>query len=266
MLQKILDLSQELDFPGEMCAQIAEIWPSLNLDEITPHAEKLTSASTAQIAHGVFTVMFDGNDPMGYKSLIAQLIAALQTREFYRANNIPDNIFLDTVKCLSRFSKEHKVSFGHYGYNRSWWSYRYVAGIIFRLGALEFEIAEDGLSVHIPSDAVMTEEALADSYAQATRFFQEHGVVYEKIYCNTWLLHPILQQLLPPNSRILNFQKGYEVTKLDPDSTGYMRWVYKNEYTDLTQLPEDTVLQRELKKWLLAGGKMGDAYGVYSDI
>lgn len=263
MLPKILSLAQELDFPKEMQDTIAATWPSINIEEIQPHIINLTSPETAPKAHEALAEIFAGNDDMGYKSLISQLLAALQTRQIFADKNIADDIFIDTVKCLSRFSGEHLVSFGHYGFNRGWWSYRYLCGTNFRLGALEFEIAGKALSVHIPSDAVMTAENLGASYAQAAELFPCMGFEYEQIYCNTWLLYPTLQQILPPTSRILTFQKDYEITKLHPESKNYQRWVYKNEYTDLTELPESTSLQRNLKKWLLAGGEIGDAHGIY---
>jgi len=263
MLHEILSLSQELDFPQEMVDVIAKTWPGITYEEIQPHIDNLTNPETVQQAHDALAAIFAGDDDMGYKSLISQLLAALQTRQIFAQKGIPDDIFLATVKCLSRFSGEHLVSFGHYGFNRSWWSYRYLCGINYRLGALEFEIADRALSVHIPSDAVMTEDNLVKSYAWAAEFFPRLGVEYDQIYCTTWLLYPTLQQILPPTSRILNFQKDYEVTKLHPESKGYQRWVYKNEYPDFDQLPEGTSLQRDLKKWLLAGGEMGDAHGIY---
>ena len=262
-LAKLLSLCKEICLQDEIITELPIVWDILDMAAISPHIPALTSSETAQTAHDALTKIFYDTDPNGYKMLISQLLAALHTREIYKQKRIDDQIFIDTIKCFSRFTGENFVSFGQYGFNRGWWTHRQLSAKIFRLGALEFEIEKDILSVHIPSDAVMTAEALDYSYSSAESFFAKLGVKYTGIYCTTWLLCPTLKNILPSSSRILTFQNDYEIISMNPDSTSFMSWVYKKDYPNLAQLPEDTRLQQELKKLLLAGGSLGDAHGRY---
>ena len=262
-IANVISLGREICLPEDILSQIQAAWQSIDTEAMLPHIMPLTKPETTQAAYDALKELFAGNDPNGIKMLTSQLLAALYTREIYAQKGIGGDIFISTIKSLSRFVNEHMESYGYYGFDRGWWTYRHLAAQIFRLGVLEFEVYNDTLFVHIPSDAVMTAESLAHSYGMAKSFFAKQGVEYTGIFCRTWLLYPALQEILPPNSRILTFQKDYEILELHPESKSVMRWVFKKDYDDLTQLPETTSLQRNLKKLLLAGGNIGDAYGRY---
>src|SRR5699024_8014369 len=79
--------------------------------------------------------------------------------------------------------------------------------------------------------------------------------------CTSWLLSPALKECLPEGSRIRSFQDEYEVTDVFPEPDSFLTWVYKRPDIPVADLPEDTSLQRNLKKYLLAGGKVGEAKG-----
>lgn len=216
-------------------------------------------------------------DPTGLAALTVYLAGALHTWEQYQKAGISRAIYVDTMKAFSRFTGEHMVSYGHYGFDRDFWIARQLSGVLFRLGLLEFEqytlsgnreeelegFAAPGaqvLSVHIPSDAAISREALADSYERAKVFFADYP--YALAYCSTWLLAPALRELLPPTSRILAFQADYEIVRVYEDDNGFMQWVYKRDYQDYSDLPEDTSLMRGIKARLLEGKKIGSALGI----
>lgn len=248
MNQQILSLCRDIDMPEEMAKEVAN----------TPVQKIEINADTSL-----------SDDPRGVKMLALHLTEALNTRETYKQKGISNDIYVETMKCFSRFVREHKKQFDCYGFDRGWWTWRQLYLQIFRLGALEFEIknkdGKDMLSVHIPSDAVMTKEALDASYKWATEFFEEYfaDYDYEGMYCDTWLLAPPLRDFLPENSKILNFMADYEILSTNPDSDSYKMWVYWKDYPDIASLPEDTSLHRAIKKHLLAGGKIGTALGRY---
>ena len=220
----------------------------------------------------------DPKGDSGLRALAVYLAAALHTHEIYGEMGINDDVYFDTIEALRRFLYEHRASFGHFGFDRGFWIYRQLAARLFRLGELEFEIytlPKDGepigaaqpgdpvLSVHIPSDAVMTREALDNSYHMAqeffARFFPDYG--YKCVYCSSWLLSPVLGELLKPGSHILDFQSDYEITQADMEVNDGINWIFKRNYEDFTQLPEDTSLMRGMKKILVSGGKTGAASG-----
>lgn len=140
------------------------------------------------------------------------LTAAFYSLEEYEEKGIPKEIFTDTMKCFSRFTQEHYKSYGYYGFDQGFWTGRQLSLQLFRLGELEFEktIEENQkiIVVHIPSDAILTEENCKKSLRMADDFFREEDCSYEHVpySCNSWLLSPALKNLLPEQSNILKFQ------------------------------------------------------------
>ena len=264
----LLALCQNIGIPPEISYEVASFSETFDLNPVSHLVENLSFADKAEKANDALQTL--GDDPRGIRILTMQLTAALHSRELYAQKGISDKIFIDTMKCFSRFMGEHLEQFGHYGFNRGFWTWRQTALLLFRLGALEFEMktleGKNVLSVHIPSDAVMTREGLDASYKWAKEFFAQYfrDFHYENIYCGTWLLAPVLKEMLPEGSKILNFMSDYEIFKTNPDSQDFMIRVYKKSYPDLLSLPEDTSLQRAIKKHLLAGGTIGDASGYYN--
>jgi len=249
-----------------MIAQIPTVLAKFDMAKLFPHIKSLTIQGEEDAAYNSLLAIFDNTDPAGIKMLTAQLCAALQTRGNYAQQGICDKIFIDTMKCFTRFILEHFGTYDRYHFDRGWWAWRQLSMRIVRLGVLEFELMKEGyISVHIPSDAVMTNDALSESYDIAKSFYTPHGS--PEIRCCTWLLSPALKEILPAGSRILNFQKDYEIFELIPESNYFMRWVFNKEYGDVSgdiaQLPEDTSLQRGVKKLLLEGKTVGDARGRY---
>ena len=219
----------------------------------------------------------------GFKEMAIFLIAALRTREAYEEMGIDDGIFIHTMSLFRRIIAEYVVHYGKIGFNRGHWFYRQIANVITRLGVLEFETllldegAEVGLpgetnvpvlSVHIPSDAVMTREALDESYQTALQFFPKYypDFKFKRFHCSTWLLAPALRELLQAGSRILNFQDDYCLTDIDEDDKGHMFWIFniRGAAPDYAALPEDTALRRAAKRHLMAGGRIGAASGYVS--
>ena len=105
--------------------------------------------------------------------------------------------------------------------------------------------------------------ARRDSYRRARRFLARFFPDYcgAPFLCTSWLLAPGLRACLPEGSRILSFQDDFEVTGIFPDRDQFLTWVYKRPDIPLMDLPEDTSLQRNLKQYLLRGGKIGEAAG-----
>ena len=84
--------------------------------------------------------------------------------------------------------------------------------------------------------------------------------------CESWLLSPALSPLLPENSNILKFQRAFDITSVDPEPMDVLEWVFyltgeQQKTAKLTDLPENTFLQRNMKAFLLSGGKVGIAMG-----
>lgn len=225
----------------------------------------------------------DWQEDDGMALLAVTTAAACETRKRYAAAGIPDAVFLETMKCIPRFLYESKELFGRWAFDRGFWTWRQTGCLLFRLGTLEFEYRtlEDGeplpeglyagdpvLNVHIPSDARLSRENLDDSYRQAKAFFG--GTIAgpwtahppKEILCDSWLLAPTLDLLLPETSGIRMFASDYRRYHQLEDSNAFFRWLYQlPSPVAYEALPENTSLQRKLKQHLLSGGYMGIAWG-----
>ena len=250
------NLCKDINLPEELAVKVI----NADISDLLCHVDGLLNAESVEQTYESV------KSQSGVKILALQLTVALRCRELYAQMGISEQIFVDTMKCFSRFVGEYIKTYDRCDFDRGWWTWRHISMQIFRLGVLEFEkIIKDGkpmLSVHIPSDSKMTREALDESYRMAAEFFKDYD--YESIYCSTWLLCPKLKELLPPDSRILNFMADYEIKEVYEDSDSFMRWVYVKKYPDIDSLPEDTYLRRAIKKHLQAGGTIGGAMGVVS--
>ena len=271
------ELYKLLDFPAEVVERLEQV--ELGEDEET--LRDIHLLADPEKWQGARTRLKEkyAPDEDGMKILACMMRAMQDSYVLYIEEKIPEQIFADTMKCFTRFLKEHEVSFGCCGFDRDFWTGRQLSLLLFRIGELEFEIvSEEGekaemsqsekrspylLHVHIPSDADLSPECCDESFRMADQFFAEHfpETAGSKFACDSWLLSPALKELLPKGSRILQFQNRFEVKSWNKEEDAYLEWVFKRKDLPLEKLPEETSLQRKMKAYVLQGGKIGEAYG-----
>jgi len=217
----------------------------------------------------------------GFGVMAIFLSAALRIKEDYERLGIDPFVYYDTMSFFNQVLNENLLLYGKYTFDRAWWYRRQIAGIIYKLGVLEFEKkslgpseaeiyglkeGSDVLSVHIQSGANLAREMLDDSYDAARKFFSRYfpDIDYVAFICDSWLLSPALRSLLPANSRIAIFQSDYEIVKVSEATEYFYPYLYKlrEKPADLNDLPEDTSLRRAVKRHIIGGGKIGSASGI----
>lgn len=209
-----------------------------------------------------------GEDMDGIKILTCMLHCAAEAYTKYEQLGISDKIFADTMKCFTRFINEHYESYGSYAFDRDWWTTRQISLQLFRIGELEYELGivdgKKAVKLHIPSDACITQEKCDKSLCEAKKLISTKFTDYAECdwTCHSWLLSPALKKLLPVNSNILSFQKRFRILSCSEDSDEFLEWVYKRKDYLFKKLPENTTLQRNMKKYLLSGDKVGEAFGI----
>lgn len=172
------------------------------------------------------------------------------------------------MKFLSRFLADDLKKTGSVVFRWGWWFPRQLSMREFRIGALEYEMTgSDGtpkIFLHIPSDADLSEGSVSDSLRRSALFFAEYFPRYAAAerMCESWMLSPVLQRLLPADSRILAFQRRFRTLKTDEASKAALEWIYPDPSLPYDELPETTSLRRNAKKLLLAGGTIGWTLGV----
>lgn len=277
-LARIENLCREIELPPPAMEAVLQIAGQLETAPLQPCFEGLFSLATGGEAAKKLVEMLPKNNH-GLSVLAVFLAGAVHSEDtVYRPLRIGHTIYVDTMKCFTRFATEYKMAYGMYGFNREYWAYRQLCGSLFCLGALEFEMlrfenqdrtqrikqGEPLLSVHIPTGTQMTREALRQAYRNAGDFFAAYfpAYHYRYIFCSTWLLAPALKEMLPEGSKILNFQQDYEILWTDLEDTGYIGWVFGFVPENLQELVENTSLQRRLKPLAIAGEHIGSAGGI----
>lgn len=236
------------------------------VQEAERHKELLGERSTWEEAVKEIEASL-GDDPDGMKMLAFMLLRVVETRERYAASGIDDTTFADTMKFCTRFVIDHHATHGTYAFTWGWWLPRQLSLQEFRFGALEYELIETpagrSISIHIPGDADLTTEALRHSYhlARASIARIAPGYADADMFCDSWMLSPVLDRLLPEGSRILAFKASFDLLSVDFASPHATRWIFGRYDLPLDQLSEDTSLRRTTKALMLAGGSIGSAHG-----
>ena len=256
-------LCRTINMPEEVTRQLLDIHSRL---EYFPCLSLLMQEQTW--AQGIAQLKeATEDDPGGYKRLCSMLRCALKAKEEYDRLGIPETVYADTMAAFSRFVREHKESFGSYGFNRGVWTPRQVSCKLFRLGQLEYELTslegEAIVSLHIPTDADLRPEilrpSLREGLAQLHRFFPE--TAGQRVYCHSWLLSPMLRDFLPEGSNILRFQELFDIESDTVPGRDVLLWVFKNPKLPVEDYPENTSLQRKLKHFFLDGGQFLEGKG-----
>ena len=181
---EIKEFLKEIGFSPESVDLIEKAGSSFNLKELQPYREKLIAAPTdIENVHALEKAL--SPDENGIKMLAYMAHCALQSMESYKQKGIPCSVFLATMQFLSRFYKSDLVLFGHPVFRWGWWFPRQLALKEFRIGIFEYEMTyreyADILSLHIPSDANLTDENIRRSFADAHAFFTKFYPSYANV-------------------------------------------------------------------------------------
>lgn len=160
-------LYEEIGMPDEAAEALNRTETGISEEATEKLIDGLCGRQTFTVAAAKLKEVFR-DDENGFKKLKLMLTAALKSRRLYESAGIGGDVFLDTMKCFSRFVREHREAYGRYGFDRDFWVGRQLSLSLFRLGVLEYEkVVQDGekaISVHIPSDADLSDEKLSASF------------------------------------------------------------------------------------------------------
>ena len=123
------------------------------------------------------------------------------------------------------------------------------------------------LGVHIPpkSKGKFTKEICLENYKRAVSVFKEHYPEYsfKAIRCESWMLSQELCDILDENSNILGFQKSYRIYPVPSKGEDVFNFVFKLKFKSFRDMPEDTSLQRSIKKLYLDGKYVYEYGGIF---
>lgn len=256
-------LCRKINMPEEVTEKLVEIHSTL---EVFPclkllMREESWSEGLEQLKETLV------EDPGGFKRLCCMLRCALRAKKEFDRRGISEKIYLDTMGAFSRFVREHKESYGSYGFDRGFWTTRQVSCKLLRIGQIEYELTtlDDSpiVSLHIPTDVELRPDILRpsirDGLAELYRLFPEYAG--KDVYCHSWLLSPQLKELLPESSNILRFQELFDIEADAVPGKDVLLWVFKNPKLPREEYPENTSLQRKLKQFFLKDGQFLEGKG-----
>lgn len=111
------------------------------------------------------------------------------------------------------------------------------------------------VSVHIPSGVDLTPETVESCYRDGIGFVREHFPEFQPkaYYCDSWLLDPNLEEILGEKSKITQFMKSYVKWPFSSMGREVFSFVFVGFQGEISDLPENTSLERGLKKRYLDG-------------
>lgn len=276
----IIKFCNKINMPEEVVNQIKNKINLIDEEKINGFYKDFFEYDKAEKAYKILKEYTNILDEDNICELIVLLAIAIECNKNYTEKGIDENIYLDTMKCFSRFIKETHKWTGKWNFDRGFWVWRQLSLILFRIGELEFEICdideslakkinqdENGkiIYVHIPNDAKCEGQLLHKSYLEAKSFFKKYFNYNGKIVCSTWLLGKELEQLLNKDSGISNFRKDYNMLDCYFESNDYLQWVFDKYEGDIKDFMPKTSLQKSIKEHLLNGGKMTVGLGVLKE-
>ncbi len=112
------------------------------------------------------------------------------------------------------------------------------------------------LEIHIPAGSRMDFDACGESFRMAVDFFPRYfpDRPFKGFCCGSWILNTQLQDMLPPDSNLVRFQRElYLFPTLSGGRSGIPN-IFGSDIQDLSKAPRDTTLRRAVLDHLQAGG------------
>ena len=143
------------------------------------------------------------------------------------------------------------------------WASEFINLRITEIGRLQYEFDNsDGKSnvstvnIHIPADGRLDDEAVEESLSSARIYIKNLYKTTPDFYkCKSWLLSNGITDLYKPGSNLDLFRKRFAVIKDGgPCTDDVLTYLFRcPAATPFNELPENTSLQRAVKKRLLTG-------------
>ena len=124
------------------------------------------------------------------------------------------------------------------------------------------------ISIHIPTGAKFTPEAI-DASLERTKaivkaHFPEYG--YKLFFCGSWMLDPQIPKLLGEEKNVSKFCRRFHPLYVKDAGRDVFTFVFQKTSAasfEISELPENTSLERSLKKHYLTGKAVYETFGFF---
>lgn len=205
--------------------------------------------------------------------IVTWVVLLTEVRQRYIDKGIPEDVIQATFDDVALLAGIYEKNHGRPGLTQidaGWFRHMYNCHI-FKLGAMQFQLDKMSyparmplidpeqlnklpagtptIAMHIQEGTDMSEDAITNSINLANEFFPRYFPDYQpKVYtASSWLLYPGLQELLPPNSKILSFAARFTLVSSiqDPYGSDSVKIIFGKRYKRKSDYPQNTSLQRK---------------------
>jgi GNAT domain-containint protein/N-acyltransferase family protein len=272
-----LDLLFKLDVPVHAMDEIVAHAPSPEHAEAWWLLERLYHALVApdgQASAPPWPAPFPTDHPLTHHYHLYVFLAAVpHVLRMHAEREIPEDVTWWTLRDVGLQVANYEVRTGRPGFDGAFWVWPHFRGEAITVGRLQYDrrrvpddatggLASRGgapaLGVHIPALGPLTPEACDESLSRAPGFYAKHFPEerYEVGICESWLMDDQLLRYLPSTSNIARFQQRFALadgwSRLADDDV--VRFAFGRLPDDLSELPQDTTLERALVAHLRDGG------------
>lgn len=199
------------------------------------------------------------------RNLLMYIFFCEELSESYAAQGIGEDVLFETLSDVVIWAKVHYEINGSLGLTQVNWLSRHFAMKLFRLGRLQFCMAENELEIHIAEGDSLTPEKCGSSLSLARAFFSKHfpEFEYDKFTCHSWLLDETLLSFVGEDSNIAKFRNMFEIRSFE-ESDDALKYVFRFDATreNLSSFTPKSSLAKKIYDHALNGGKLHCALGV----
>lgn len=252
---------------------INEIIENIEIKKLISHNEEISEKAKTicdSIKNGEAPTVETGILPIFVLAHLADFTLNINDKK-----GIPKEITVNTLKDVNIWIDNYKLRYNKLGLEHFDWLKNHYTGNLFRLGRLQFKIVPSPVMVpsgeyvietHIPQDEPLNINDCIFAFESAKEFFGKYFPEKkpECFTCNSWLLNPNLESVLDSESNIVKFMRLWNTVpfKSDGSAQAIQRvFGFEFEKTNIENAPEETRLQKNLKKFLLSGGNMDITFG-----
>lgn len=222
-----------------------------------------------------FKSVFAKNDMI--KLAIALLYSVEFTYPKYQKAVISDEIYFETMKDIAVWCENNNNK----GLKNLPWIKNHLNFELFKIGRLQFQIykcdnrtlnydllpfnfGENLIYVHIPQGEKLVYAECVNSLKNAKSFFGEYFPNYDFDYffCESWLLYGENWQFMNSSSNILQFSTLFDLVYSVEDDGQAIERIFGKRKIIKSKYEEKTTLQRNAKRFMQNGGKLGVGIGI----
>lgn len=222
-----------------------------------------------------FKSVFAKNDMI--KLAIALLYSVEFTYPKYQKAVISDEIYFETMKDIAVWCENNNNK----GLKNLPWIKNHLNFELFKIGRLQFQIykcdnrtlnydllpfnfGENLIYVHIPQGEKLVYAECVNSLKNAKSFFGEYFPNYDFDYffCESWLLYGENWQFMNSSSNILQFSTLFDLVYSVEDDRQAIERIFGKRQLIKSKYQEKTTLQRNAKRFMQNGGKLGVGIGI----